>query len=35
MVAEARAFEGAALRCVTFAVFGPAARDAFQRALSA
>ena len=35
MVEEARSFEGAALRRVVFAVFGPAARDAFERAVSA
>lgn len=35
MVAEARAFEGATLRRVIFAVFGTAARDAFERAVSA
>ncbi len=34
MVAEARAFDGAALRRVIFAVFGTAARDAFERAVS-
>ena len=34
MVAEARAFEGATLERVVFAVFGPAARDAFEQAVS-
>jgi O-acetyl-ADP-ribose deacetylase (regulator of RNase III) len=34
MVEEARAFEGASLRLVIFAVYGAAARDAFERAVA-
>jgi O-acetyl-ADP-ribose deacetylase len=34
MVEEGRAFEGASLRLVIFAVYGAAARDAFERAVA-
>jgi O-acetyl-ADP-ribose deacetylase (regulator of RNase III) len=34
MVDEARRFQGAALRLVLFAVYGAAARDAFERAVA-